>query len=412
MVGSAAVGCAGAVGFTAALLAEGAYQAYRLRLHAPAEPTREADIEAAGHRFVRLPDGRKLEYSVTGRDDGVPVYLQHGHLGSCCMAPCIDRLMKELGVKLIAASMPGFGLSDSYPLGRTRKLSEWPADVLAVLDAEGVTGSCHIWGVSAGCVHAAALARGLPEGRVGNVLFCAPTAPESEHLAGAKEGTSVASRVVRALLARPCSGDFVAYALQRQGTMSRMRALPDVRAALVRGLREHPEETEWVIRSGEHGTSWTHRGIVDNYGTLQEELPWLPELGRLTQRGHAMAVTSAPDDTTSPPPAQKWFQAQIPGCAMMEMPPGWGHAHGMIPPGNVRRIYGFLKTGKDEAQDEAKDPKGPATHGLGGGSASDSHPAFGSENVDSLRTEAGMHPAFGSENLSVDLETATAFEQG
>ena len=107
MVGSAAVGCAAAVGFTAALLAEGAHKAYRLRLHVPAEPTREADIEAAGHWFVRLPDGRKLEYSVTGRDDGVPVYLQHGYMGSCFMAPCIDRLMKELGVKLIAASMPG-----------------------------------------------------------------------------------------------------------------------------------------------------------------------------------------------------------------------------------------------------------------------------------------------------------------
>ena len=33
---------------------------------------------------------------------------------------------------------PGFGLSDSYPLGQTRKLAEWPADVLAVLDAEGI----------------------------------------------------------------------------------------------------------------------------------------------------------------------------------------------------------------------------------------------------------------------------------
>ena len=71
--------------------------------------------------------------------------------------------------------MPGFGLSDPYPLkscGRTnwRTLAEFPADVLAVLKKEKVT-QCHLMGTSAGCVHVAALANALPDGMVQNVLL-------------------------------------------------------------------------------------------------------------------------------------------------------------------------------------------------------------------------------------------------
>jgi len=325
----------------AALVGAGAYKAWTLRV--PATPTDEGAFAASGTKFVRLPDGRKLEYSVYGAPNGVPIYMQHGYMGSCFVSGPMDALAKEMGVKVIAASMPGFGLSDAYPLERTRKLSEWPADVAAVLDQENVK-KCHMYGVSAGCVHVAALARGLPEERVGNVLFCTPTAPDC--VPGVSEGISPVTKLLKSLMGKPYIGDLLGWYLRNQSIVELMSVAPDCKAALLRGLKEIPADTEGQMKILEHGIKFTHRGIVDNYGTIVEPLEWLPELGNLVAKGHAMAVTSAPDDTTNPPAMQKWFQQTISGCLMMDIAPGWGHLH-ILFPDTQRRIYVFLKTGKD-----------------------------------------------------------------
>ena len=89
-------------------------------------------ILAAGNKFVELPDGRKVEYMVSGDlSSEEVVYYQHGYLGSCEMKGPFAEICKELGLKLIAASQPGFGLSDSYPLGQKRTLAEWPSDIVS-----------------------------------------------------------------------------------------------------------------------------------------------------------------------------------------------------------------------------------------------------------------------------------------
>lgn len=87
-----------------------------LRTEAPRVPA-EA-ILAAGNKFVEV-DGRKIEYSVGGdtTSDEI-VYYQHGYLGSATFGGPFAAIAKELGLKLICGSQPGFGLRDSYPLNR------------------------------------------------------------------------------------------------------------------------------------------------------------------------------------------------------------------------------------------------------------------------------------------------------
>jgi len=180
---------------------------------------------------------------------------------------------------------------------------------------------------------------------VGNVIFCTPTAPD--HAPGVQDGISMQTRLIKCILARPCYNDFLAYAMWNIDSVKRAKSsTPDVYAAIIRGRTELPEETAGLIRGMDHSMVHTYRGIPDNFPTIEEDLPWLPELGQLTARGHAMAVTTTSDDTTNPPPMQHWFQQSIAGCGMMEVAPGWGHAHFMLP-WVQRRMFGFLLTGRD-----------------------------------------------------------------
>ena len=43
-----------------------------------------------------------------------------------------------------------------------------------------------------------------------------------------------------------------------------------------------------------------------------------------------IVVTTAPDDTTNPPPMQKWVADHIAGAELLQQAPGWGHAHAFV----------------------------------------------------------------------------------
>jgi len=325
----------------AALIGAGTYKAWTLRVLA--EPNDEAAFAATGTKFVRLPDGRKLEYSVSGAPNGVPVYYQGGYMTSCVVPEPQSVIAKEMGLKIIAVSMPGFGLSDSYPLGRTRKLSEWPADVAAVLEQENVQ-KCHMQGASAGCQHVAAVARGLPAERVGNVVVCCALVPDC--VPGVTDGVSASMKVMKSLMGKPYIGDLIAWQTRNMPVVDLLSVSPDSKAAVERGQKEHPAMTEGFIKTCEHALKVTYRGIVDNYAPVTEPLDWLPELGNLVAKGHSIGIMSAQDDVTNPPVMQKWWHQTITGSVFMDVEPGWGHLH-LICPDTNRRVYTFLLTGKD-----------------------------------------------------------------
>jgi pimeloyl-ACP methyl ester carboxylesterase len=259
--------------------------------------------------------------------------------------PIWRKVAADLGVKLISASMPGFGHSDSYPLGVERSLLDWPADIKAVLDQENIS-KIHLFGISAGGIHVAALAHGLPLEMVGNVCFICPTCPDD--VPGSTDHMAFVPKMMRALMGKPYIGDFIAYLISRLiSPRFFLSQLPDCKAALERADREMPELAQGFLEQFAHGLSFTHRGIVDNARTIGAPPPFdMGELQKLTNSGHAVSITTAGDDTTNPYMMQRWFHSQIPGSTMMRFADGWGHLHG-IPPENFKRVLEFLMTGQD-----------------------------------------------------------------
>ena len=316
----------------------------------PTGRVKAEDIEAkAGHRFVALPDGRLLEYTVGGDEESDNVvYFQHGYMlcGSMACDPTISAICKKAGIKIIAASMPGCGLSDSYPIGKVRTIKEWPADVLTILDRERVART-HIWSCSAGCVHAAALAYGLPSERVGNVCLGCPTAPDGAP--GVQEGMSGATVVVKTLMSKRYIGDCLGCCMGKcMSTDTRMNAAPDVAAAMARAAVESPMLLEGIRNQFEESLTFTYRGIPDNFPTMAEDYSqWIPKLSLLIHDQRKIVITTAPDDTTNPPVMQYWFHEKVPGSVLMKFEPGWGHAHNLITEENIVRQLHFLKTGMD-----------------------------------------------------------------
>ena len=108
---------------------------------------------------LRLPDGRALAYLEVGDPEGRPVFYFHGGPGSRLEARLFDDLCKELGVRLIAADRPGYGLSDDQ---KDRTYLDWPGDVAALADHLGIERFA-VLGWSSGGPYAAAVAYEIPE---------------------------------------------------------------------------------------------------------------------------------------------------------------------------------------------------------------------------------------------------------
>jgi pimeloyl-ACP methyl ester carboxylesterase len=109
---------------------------------------------------VLLEDGRRLAWSSTGPDSGVPVLYLHGAIGTAVRrTPELDALIDELGLRYVAVSRPGFGESDPCP---GRRIADFPADVERLADHLGLDRFAVV-GVSAGGPYAIACARAMPD---------------------------------------------------------------------------------------------------------------------------------------------------------------------------------------------------------------------------------------------------------
>ena len=109
-------------------------------------------------RYVKLPDGRILEYLVYGSKDAdakviVQMHPQGGSAGVVCRFTA--KICRELNVKGIAPSCPGHGFSDIHV---NRTIADFPKDLEVVLEAEGVR-EFMVEGMSLGTPHAMAIAR-------------------------------------------------------------------------------------------------------------------------------------------------------------------------------------------------------------------------------------------------------------
>ena len=106
---------------------------------------------------MRLRDGRRLAYTEWGNAGGTPVLYFHGFPGSRLWCPD-EQATLDADVRLILPERPGLGRSDPKV---PRTLGEWPADVLELADALGLS-TFAVIGVSAGGPYAAACAALIP----------------------------------------------------------------------------------------------------------------------------------------------------------------------------------------------------------------------------------------------------------
>lgn len=121
---------------------------------------------------VHLPDGRRLDVCESGPRNGRVLLFHHGTPGSCLPFRAIAGAAHRHGLRLVAASRPGYGASTRLP---DRSVVDVVADTAAVLDAVGAE-RCLVAGWSGGGPHALACAARLA-GRVDAALVIAGVAP-------------------------------------------------------------------------------------------------------------------------------------------------------------------------------------------------------------------------------------------
>lgn len=327
------------------------YIGYFLRL----QPTRitEEMVSAAGHRSVRrmdgsYEDGRLVEYRVAGDvgSDEVVVFI-HGWLSSVKAFRLYEAAAKKRKLKMLTVGIPAFGLSEGYPIGQSRSLMDFGSDVVACVEAEGAK-DFHLVGYSEGALHAIAAAFGNSK-HVRNILLLAPATPSS--VQGMVEGQSWASNQVKQLLTMSIVGEALAWLIARgKTTKQRLSNAPDVKAAVEKFSRDGSGIAQVIYDDQDYALHHHWRGIALENAHLLCNYPLPFDISEVASVRGNVAVSFAPDDTSTPPAMSKWYCDQIPGCKLLEHQPGYGHLFHMQTT-NIPRILDFVKTGKDEAAD-------------------------------------------------------------
>lgn len=124
------------------------------------------------NEIVLLKDNRKLCYTVSGKPDGLPVFIFHG-LPGCRFLPDYDiSAASQLGIRVIVPDRPGFGMSDFQP---DRTILNWADDVTALANHLGID-MFSVIGLSDGGPYAAACAYKIPQ-RLRRVVLVSSPAP-------------------------------------------------------------------------------------------------------------------------------------------------------------------------------------------------------------------------------------------
>lgn len=95
---------------------------------------------------LTLPDGRQLDYQVSGAPDGFPFVNFHGTPGAYNVGLGLGEACEKKGIKLISFSRPGYGGSSRR---RGRKVVDVVDDVEALLKHLAVE-KCAVMGRSGG----------------------------------------------------------------------------------------------------------------------------------------------------------------------------------------------------------------------------------------------------------------------
>ncbi|MET7747732.1 alpha/beta hydrolase [Micromonospora sp. NPDC005367] len=117
-----------------------------------------ADL-ATEERFTTSTGGGRLSVEITGKPDGVPIFLLHGTPGSRSGPKPRSSVLYRYGVRLISYDRPGYGGSTPHP-GRT--VADAAQDIAAIARHFGISRFAVV-GRSGGGPHALACAALLSE---------------------------------------------------------------------------------------------------------------------------------------------------------------------------------------------------------------------------------------------------------
>jgi pimeloyl-ACP methyl ester carboxylesterase len=107
---------------------------------------------------VMLPAGRRIDVRVSGPEGGFPLVFHHGTPGAATPMRALERAAHKQGLRLVAASRPGYGRSSRH---EGRRVVDVVSDTKAVLHALRAD-RCVVAGWSGGGAHALACAARLP----------------------------------------------------------------------------------------------------------------------------------------------------------------------------------------------------------------------------------------------------------
>jgi len=126
---------------------------------------------------LRLATGRRLAYDKHGAADGNPIFYFHGSPSTRLEWQLFgsEELTRKLKIRVIVPDRPGLGRSDFQP---GRRISDWPADVIALADHLALSRFAVV-GYSGGGPYAAVCALKIPE-RLTHVGIVSGTGPFDE----------------------------------------------------------------------------------------------------------------------------------------------------------------------------------------------------------------------------------------
>jgi pimeloyl-ACP methyl ester carboxylesterase len=123
-------------------------------------------------KTIQLSNGHTLAYLESGDPNGRPVFYFLGGPGSRLEGQIHDTLNQKLGIRMIVADRPGYGLSDNQ---ENRTYPNWAEDVAELADQLGIERFA-VLGHSSGGPYAAVVAHQLLE-RVAVAVIVAGEGP-------------------------------------------------------------------------------------------------------------------------------------------------------------------------------------------------------------------------------------------
>jgi len=278
---------------------------------------RAQDIVSSGGKYVKLPDGRLLEFFEVGDSTGYPVLYMHGGAmdGRSLLAlPGVGQFAKQNKIRFLSISAPAQGLSDFKANWR---LIDFPADV-AVLLNECKVDKFAATGWSFGANLALTMARS-PElsARCEHVLALAP-ARGSDY-----KDPGVPSRFRPFFVGLPVVSELMFYGMTRQTNPAAFRE------GMCSQNNDHAElddpankdAVDALFADIVRAIHWSKAHSMLTLNVLDEPFGFDTIEIRQAQSGKGrVIIASGLNDEYVPPFHQKSLAKRIPGAKLVEFP--------------------------------------------------------------------------------------------